>query len=67
VVIVETTGGYFYMYGGLENLSVSVGDKLSPGTEVGKLGVNSVSGKPQLFLMVFRNDIPVDPASAPRA
>jgi LysM repeat protein len=67
VVIVETSGGYFYMYGGLENLSVNVGDKLSPGTEVGKLGVNSVSGKTQLFFMVFRNDIPVDPASAPRA
>jgi LysM repeat protein len=67
VVIVETSGGYFYMYGGLENLSVNVGDKLSPGTEVGKLGVNSVSEKSQLFFMVFRNDTPVDPASAPRA
>jgi septal ring factor EnvC (AmiA/AmiB activator) len=67
VVIVETGGGYFYMYGGLENLSVNVGDKLSPGTEVGNLGINSVSEKPQLFLMVFKNDTPVDPASAPRA
>jgi septal ring factor EnvC (AmiA/AmiB activator) len=53
------------MYGGLENLSVNVGDKLSPGTEVGKLGINSVSEKSQLFFMVFRNDTPVDPASAP--
>jgi LysM repeat protein len=67
VVIVETTGGYFYMYGGLESLSVNVGDKISPGTEVGKLGINSVSEKPQLFFMVFRSDTPVDPASAPRA
>jgi LysM repeat protein len=67
VVIVETSGGYFYMYGGLETLSVSVGDKISPGTEVGKLGINSVSEKPQLFFMVFRSDTPVDPASAPRA
>jgi len=66
VVIVETTGGYFYMYGGCESLSVNVGDKVTSGTEVGKLGVNSVSGKPQLFFMVFQNDTPIDPALAPR-
>jgi LysM repeat protein len=67
VVIVETSGGYFYMYGGCESLSVRVGDRIAPGTEVGKLGVNAVSEKPQLFFMVFRNDIPIDPAQAPRA
>jgi len=67
VVIVETTGGYFYMYGGCESLSVNVGDRITPGMEVGKLGVNSVTEKPQLFFMVFRNDSPIDPALAPRA
>jgi len=67
VVIIETQGGYFYMYGGCESLSVNVGDRVSPGTEVGKLGVNAVSDKPQLFFMVFRGDTPIDPASAPRA
>ena len=67
VVIVESTGGYYYMYGGLESLSINVGDRITPGTEVGRLGVNSVSQKPQLFFMVFRSDTPIDPASAPRA
>ena len=67
VVIVETTGGYFYMYGGCETLSVNVGDRILPGTEVGKLGINTVSDKPQLFFMVFRSDTPIDPALAPRA
>jgi LysM repeat protein len=67
VVIVETSGGYFYMYGGCEILSVSVGDRITPGTEVGKLGVSTVSDKPQLFFMVFRSDTPIDPALAPRA
>jgi LysM repeat protein len=67
VVIVETAGGYFYMYGGCESLSVRVGDRIAPGTEVGRLGVNSVSEKPQLFFMVFRSDTPIDPAQAPRA
>jgi len=67
VVIVETTGGYYYMYGGLESVSINVGDRVSPGMEVGRLGVNSVSQKPQLYFMVFRSDTPVDPALAPRA
>ena len=67
VVIVETSGGYYYMYGGLEAMSVNVGDRITPGMEVGKLGINSVSEKPQLFFMVFRSDTPIDPALAPRA
>ena len=66
VVIVETAGGYYYMYGGLESLSVSVGTRVTPGMEVGKLGINTISDKPQLFFMVFRNDTPIDPALAPR-
>jgi len=67
VAIVEVAGGYFYMYGGCESLSVKVGDKISAGTELGKLGINAVSEKPQLFFMVFRSDTPIDPAKAPRA
>jgi murein DD-endopeptidase MepM/ murein hydrolase activator NlpD len=67
VVIVETPGGYFYMYGGCDSLSVNVGDRVSYGTEIGRLGINTVSEKPQLFFMVFRNDTPIDPALAPRA
>ena len=67
VVIVETSGGYYYMYGGLESLSINVGDRITPGMEVGRLGVNSVSQKPQLYFMVFRSDTPIDPAAAPRA
>ena len=67
VVIVETSGGYYYMYGGCESISVNVGDRITPGMELGRLGVNAVSEKPQLFFMVFRNEVPIDPASAPRA
>ena len=67
VVIVETQGGYYYMYGGCETITVNVGDKITPGMELGKLGINAVSVKPQLFFMVFRNDNPMDPALAPRA
>ena len=67
VVIIETAEGYYYMYGGCETISVNVGDRVTPAMELGKLGINTVSNRPQLFFMVFRNDIPIDPASAPRA
>ncbi len=67
VAIVEDAGGYLYMYGGCETLTVNVGDRISTGMELGKLGVNAVSEKPQLFFMVFRNEAPIDPAKAPRA
>ena len=67
VVIVETSGGYYYMYGGLETINVNVGDRITPGMDLGRLGVNAVSEKPQLFFMVFQKEKPIDPATAPRA
>ncbi|MDR1108682.1 MAG: M23 family metallopeptidase [Spirochaetaceae bacterium] len=67
VAIIQVAGGYLYVYGGCESLSVKVGDRVASGTELGKLGIDAVSEKPQLFLMVYRNNNPVDPARAPRA
>ena len=67
VVIVQVEGGYLYVYGGCESLSVKEGDKVGPGTELGVLGVDAVSSKPQLFFMVYRSNAPIDPAKAPRA
>jgi murein DD-endopeptidase MepM/ murein hydrolase activator NlpD len=67
VAIVQVTGGYLYVYGGCESLSVKEGDRIGPGTELGKLGIDAVSSKPQLFFLVYRNNTPIDPALAPRA
>ena len=67
VVIVEAAGGYFYMYGGCQTITVNVGDRITPGMELGRLGINAVSEKPQHFFMVFRGEIPLDPALAPRS
>jgi len=67
VAIVEAAGGYLYVYGGCESLSVKEGDRIGPGTELGKLGIDAVSEKPQLFFMVYRSNAPIDPAKAPRA
>ena len=67
VAIVEVTGGYWYVYGGCESLSVKVGEKIGPGMELGKLGVDVHTGKPQLFFLVYKGNAPIDPAKAPRA
>jgi LysM repeat protein len=67
VAIVQVNGGYLYVYGGCESLSVKEGDRIGPGTELGKLGIDAVSEKPQLFFMVYRSNTPIDPAKAPRA
>jgi murein DD-endopeptidase MepM/ murein hydrolase activator NlpD len=67
VAIVQVSGGYLYVYGGCESLSVKEGDRIGPGAELGRLGIDALSGKPQLFFMVYRNNAPIDPAKAPRA
>jgi len=66
VAVVETDGGYRYLYGSCETLSVRKGDSIEPGTELGKLGIYPASGKPELVLIVSHNGSPVDPAKAPR-
>ncbi|QQO08563.1 M23 family metallopeptidase [Breznakiella homolactica] len=67
VAIVQRTGGYLYVYGGCESLTVKEGDRVGPGTELGKLGVDALSAKPQLFFLVYQSNNPIDPAKAPRA
>jgi len=67
VVIVESAGGFRFLYGANESLSVRIGDLVEPGTEVGKLGIHPASGRPELVFIVSRNGIPVDPATAPRS
>ncbi|MDR1985646.1 MAG: M23 family metallopeptidase [Treponema sp.] len=66
VVIVQVAGGYLYVYGGCERLSVKEGDKVASGTELGKLGLDTISKKPQLFFLVYQSSTPIDPAKAPR-
>jgi murein DD-endopeptidase MepM/ murein hydrolase activator NlpD len=67
VAIVRVSGDYLYVYGGCESLSVKEGDRVRVGTEIGRLGIDAVTGKPQLFFLVFLKDNPVDPSTAPRA
>ena len=66
VVFVQSGEGYIYVYGGLENIGVKSSDRLSFGDSLGTLGLDPLSGKSQLFFMVYKKDFPVDPATAPR-
>jgi septal ring factor EnvC (AmiA/AmiB activator) len=66
VVIVQVAGNYLFVYGGCESLSVREGDRVTPGLELGRLGIDAVSRKPQLFFLVYKNNTPIDPAKAPR-
>ncbi|MCL2128079.1 MAG: M23 family metallopeptidase [Treponema sp.] len=66
VAIVESDGGYKYLYGACESLSVRKGDSIEPGTELGKLGIYPASGRPDLVFVVSQNGSPIDPAKAPR-
>jgi murein DD-endopeptidase MepM/ murein hydrolase activator NlpD len=65
VVIIKSDGGYDYVYGGCESLSVKKWDRVVPGSEVGKLGVDTLTSKPQLFFMIYHNGKPVDPTKTP--
>jgi len=66
IVMVEAEGGYMYIYGACETVSVRQGDRVEPGTELGKLGIFPASGRPELVFMVHRNNVFIDPATAPR-
>jgi murein DD-endopeptidase MepM/ murein hydrolase activator NlpD len=66
VAFVQSSAGYIYVYGGLGTLTSRPGDMLTFGDELGVLGSDSLSGKPQLYFMVYNREKPIDPAKAPR-
>ncbi len=66
VVFVQSKSNHMYVYTGLENISVKIGDSVSSGTRLGVVGLDSISGKPMMNFMVFLNGKAIDPAKAPR-
>lgn len=67
VAIVQAPDGLVYVYGGNETLSVKSGDRVAAGAELGRLGVDSLTGKPSLFFFVYKDNVAIDPAKAPRS
>ena len=66
VVFIKSSSGYIYVYCGLGSVSVTLGSTLKHGDKIGTVGVDSLSGKYQISLMVYKNGKVIDPASAPR-
>jgi murein DD-endopeptidase MepM/ murein hydrolase activator NlpD len=66
VVFVQNADGYIYVYGGNDDLTVSVGDFVTPGTELGILGAAVPNQRANLFFSVWKNNRFIDPNGAPR-
>ncbi len=66
VVFVQNADGYIYVYGGNDDLTVGVGDFVTPGTELGVLGAPVPNQRANLFFSVWKNNRFIDPSGAPR-
>ena len=66
VFIQPKSSDYVYVYSGLDSLAVQKGDAVDYGAEIGRLGIDTRTQKPQLNFMVFKNGSAIDPAIAPR-
>lgn len=66
VVFVQSDVGYIYVYSGLDKISVSNGEKVSFKTKLGTAGIDSLTQKSQIILMVYLNGKVQDPALVPR-
>jgi lipoprotein YgeR len=67
VAIVQSGTGQLYVYGGNENLAVSMGDKVKPGQEIGRIGSDPKLGGDIAYFFVYKkNGEATDPATASR-
>ena len=67
-VVLIDSGGYIYLYGGNEDLFVNVGQSISAGSRIGRLGAASPGGSQrEMYFSVFREGVPVAPEDAPRS
>jgi len=67
VIFVQSKTGLIYAYTGLESVKVKKGEYAVASAELGTAGIDPISGKSQITLMVFQNGQPIDPAKAPRS
>lgn len=66
LVMVESDDNMIYAYGGNETTYVKMGDNVSAGSVLGRLGINPIERSAKVFFFVYKNGKPVDPAKAPR-
>ena len=66
VVFILAKTGHIYAYTGLSSVNVKKGDYVTFGDSLGTVGTDAITQKPQIILMVFLNNKPIDPVKAPR-
>lgn len=66
VVFIQSKTGHIYAYTGLGKVTVSKGEYIDFGNQIGTAGIDSYTSRSQISLMVFQNGLPIDPARAPR-
>lgn len=66
VVFVQSKTGLVYVYTGLNSVKVKKGNYVVFGDELGKTGIDSITKKNGIMLMVIQNGEYIDPAKAPR-
>lgn len=66
VLFVQSKTGLIYAYTGMGDVKVRKSDYVVSGTELGTVGIDPITNKPQLTFMVFQNGQPIDPVKAPR-
>ena len=54
-VLFISASEYMYVYSGLNTIAVAKDEKIAFGDELGTIGIDSISGKHQMNLMVFKN------------
>jgi len=67
VVFVQSKTGLVYAYTGLSSIKVKNGTYVVFGDVLGKAGVDSITKKNGIMLMVIQNGEYIDPAKAPRS
>ncbi len=66
IIFVQHKNGYVYVYAGLDNPIVRVGESIESGSALGVVVKTVQAEEPQLYFSVWKNDRYVDPQYAPR-
>ena len=66
VIFIQSKTKHVYVYGGLAQILPQAGTQITVGQKLGTLASDSLTGTPRLYFMVYKNNKPIDPATAPR-
>lgn len=63
VILLEHSDGYFSLYGFLSKLGVKEGEAVTAGSQIGRAGLDPLTGESGLYLEIRRRERPLDAAA----